>query len=324
MQPSNSAPSHRKPAILRALAWALAVSLLLLFLTGGLAFLAGGCQLQPSASPSEAPAGTEPDKRPSEAAVTEPVVVDTTAVPDEPENPQDPAESGDLALLNEPPSAEQPVIALTFDDGPSVRDTGTLLDYLAAADVPATFFVLGNQLAESQPRRDLLSRAYEEGHEIANHTFSHLYLKGASPSAIESELARTSDLIESIIGIRPDLMRPPQNGYDETVQAICAEQGLSIISWAWQSCPEDWNHKGEPEYIANFVIENAANGHIILLHDTNPSTVEAIPAMIEGLKARGFRFMTVSDLMAFDERVLADDGFTPGTVYHQLKTAPAA
>lgn len=83
------------------------------------------------------------------------------------------------AAYDGPPSADHPVIALTFDDGPSLRDTGKLLDLLAAEKVPATFFVLGEQLASGQQRRDITLRAFKEGHEIANHGYSHLTLRKA-------------------------------------------------------------------------------------------------------------------------------------------------
>ena len=110
-------------------------------------------------------------------------------------------------------------------------------------------------------------------------------------------------------------MRPPENSFDDTTKAVCSELGLAIISWSWQSCPEDWNHRGEPDVISQFVIDHAANGHIILLHDTNSTTMEAMPAMIKGLKEKGFRFMTVSQLLSY-----AGEGEPlPGKVYNQLK-----
>lgn len=213
----------------------------------------------------------------------------------------------------EPPSVEHPVIALTFDDGPSLRDTGTLLDLLAAEDIRATFFVLGSQVDSG--RKELLIREAAEGHEIANHTYSHLTLKGADRQTVEDELTKSNDLIEQITGVKPTLLRPPLGAFDDTTKAVSLELGMSIVSWSWQSCPEDWNHRGEPDLIANFVIENAANGYIILLHDTNSTTVEAMPAMIKGLKERGFRFMTVSELLASK----GEGEPAPGAVYYQLE-----
>ncbi|MGI6298452.1 MAG: polysaccharide deacetylase family protein [Saccharofermentanales bacterium] len=196
-----------------------------------------------------------------------------------------------------PPSSENPVIALTFDDGPSLRDTGTLLDLLKTEDVKATFFVLGNQIAAG--RESFVKRAFAEGHEIGNHTYSHKTVKKLSASEVRKEFSQANDLIEGITGVKPVIARPPTGAYDDTTIAVSKELGMTLVNWSYQSCPEDWNHRGEPDYIADFVIEKARNGHIVLLHDTNSTTVEAMPKMIKGLKEKGFRFMTVSELLAY-------------------------
>lgn len=196
-----------------------------------------------------------------------------------------------------PPSAENPVIALTFDDGPSLRDTGKLLDLLKAEDVKATFFVLGNQIVAG--RESLLKRTFDEGHEIGNHAFSHKTLKKLSAGEVSKEFSQTNDLIKKITGQQPVVARPPTGAYDDTTISVSKELGMTLVNWSYQSCPEDWNHRGEPDYIADFVIEKARNGHIVLLHDTNSTTVEAMPKMIKGLKEKGFRFMTVSELLAY-------------------------
>lgn len=211
----------------------------------------------------------------------------------------------------EVPSAAHPVIALTFDDGPSLRDTGKLLDLLKAEQVPATFFVLGSQIDAG--RQGLVQRAFNEGHEIGNHTYSHLTLRKVSADKVRDELTKTSNLIAQLTGRKPTIARPPTGAYDDTTVAVCKELGLALVNWSYQSCPEDWNHRGEPQYIADFVVSKAANGHIVLLHDVNASTMEAMPAMIKGLKARGFRFMTVSQMLAY-----AGAGEpAPGKVYFQ-------
>jgi peptidoglycan/xylan/chitin deacetylase (PgdA/CDA1 family) len=209
----------------------------------------------------------------------------------------------------QPPSADSPAVALTFDDGPSLRDTGALLDLLKQEKVPATFFVLGSQIELG--REDLVRRAWEEGHEIGNHTFSHTILSGLGIDAVTEELSRTNDIIESITGRAPNIMRPPTGSYDSDVEKACGSLGLAIVNWDWKSCPEDWNYHDDPEHIANHVIANAANGNIILLHDTNEATMAAMPEMIAGLKARGFRFMTVSELLAWQ----GENHPVPGSVY---------
>jgi len=116
---------------------------------------------------------------------------------------------------------------------------------------------------------------------------------------VREELQKTSALVAQVTGHQPTVMRPPTGAYDDNTVAIAKELGMAVVNWSYQSCPEDWNHHNEPALISDFVIKNAANGHIVLLHDTNTATMASMPAMIKGLKERGFRFMTVSQLLAF-------------------------
>lgn len=228
-------------------------------------------------------------------------IVETTAAPT-------PTPEPDLADL--PPSEDAPVVALTFDDGPSLRDTGTLLDLLAAEEVPATFFVIGSQVEIG--REELVKRAYDEGHEIGNHTYSHQILTTLDQAQVRQELSDTSDMIENIIGSKPTVMRPPTGAWSDDIAAASEELGMAVVNWNWQSCPEDWNHHDDPQHISDFVIETAQNGHIILLHDTNEATVASMPDMIAGLKERGFRFMTVSQMLEH----LGEGHPQAGGVYH--------
>jgi peptidoglycan/xylan/chitin deacetylase (PgdA/CDA1 family) len=270
-------------------------SLLLLCLV---VLLLTSCQLQPLASgQTAADTARQPSSDTAAGMTSAPEQGSGTTFAAETVPVPEPAASEPAATeYDGPPSAEHPVIALTFDDGPSVDLTGTLLDTLRDKKVPVTFFVLGGSLTKN--REDLLRREVAEGHEIGNHTYSHQILKKADAAATRDELVRTNDKIAAIAGITPTIMRPPTGAYSTVTESIAAELGLVIVNWSWQSCPEDWNHKKDPDYIASYVIDHAANGHILLLHDTNPATVTAVPAIIDGLRARGFRFMTVSDLLA--------------------------
>lgn len=278
-----------------------------------------GCLLQPMSSQALTPAATSPSA--ATGSQTDPVAT-----------PGDPGQTAGTAqtkpttapeatavpeptVYSGPPSDEHPVIALTFDDGPSTDLTGPLLDILLEKDVKATFFVLGNRLQSSQARGDLLRREVAEGHEIGNHTYTHQILKKADAATTRDELVRTTELIQSIAGVTPTVMRPPTGGYSDVTEAVARELGLLIVNWSWQSCPEDWNHKDDPDHIADFVIENAANGHIILLHDTNSATLAAMPRIIDGLSDKGFRFMTVSELLSYSSEGLPG----PGEVVSKLK-----
>lgn len=233
-------------------------------------------------------------------------IVESTAAPTPTPTPEPTVYSG-------PPSDEHPAIALTFDDGPSTDLTPQFLDILREKNAQATFFVLGNRLYGA--REEILRREVAEGHEIGNHTFSHMILKKADAATTRDELVRTSDLIAKIAGVTPTIMRPPTGGYSAVTETVTTELGLVIVNWSWQSCPEDWNHKNDPDAIADFVIENAANGHIILLHDTNSATLAALPRILDELTAKGFRMMTVSELLAYSSEGMP----SPGTVVSKLK-----
>lgn len=270
----------------------LIVTLLILVLT-----LSSGCK----------PVFANPSQSETTSSTTAPTTLPEPTVTPTPE----PSPTPNATPTPLPPSLNDPVIALTFDDGPSLRDTGGLLDLLAAEDVKVTFFVLGNQIASG--REDLVRRAWEEGHEIANHSYSHTIFTGESAELVRDELEKTNQLIYDITGEMPSVMRPPTGSYDDQVLAISRDMGLAVVNWSWQSCPEDWNHTDDPEHIADHVIANAANGHIVLLHDTNSATVASMPAMIAGLKERGFRFVTVSELLAWQ----GEGHPQPGEIYHQ-------
>jgi len=201
------------------------------------------------------------------------------------------------SLSNLPPSAEHPVIALTFDDGPSASLTPGLLDTLKEKGVHATFFVLGQETLDADPA--LLKRMIDEGHEIGNHSYDHAIYTDLTADEIRDELKKTNDAIFAATGTYPTVMRPPTGGSNDTVLAISTEMNLACVNWSWESCPEDWlaDHQ-TPEFISNHVITNARNGHIVLLHDIHQATVDSIAAMIDGLVAKGYRFATVSELLA--------------------------
>ena len=193
-------------------------------------------------------------------------------------------------------------VALTFDDGPHFALTPRLLDTLKAKGVHATFFVVG-QNAKEYPA--ILKRAVAEGHEIGNHSWSHPNLAKLSDEAVKSELNRTSDAIESAIGKRPTLMRPPYGSFTKAQgKWFHDELGFTVI--LWDVDPDDWRDPG-----AAVVEDRVLNGwkdstgvrpgSIVLSHDIHKGTVEAEPEIIDKLIAKGYKFATVSELIAMNE-----------------------
>jgi peptidoglycan-N-acetylglucosamine deacetylase len=186
-----------------------------------------------------------------------------------------------------------PYIAMTFDDGPHETLTPKLLDLLAQKGIKATFFVLGEN-AERHP--EILKRAVAEGHEIGNHSWSHPNLAKLSNEALRSQLQRTDDVIAQAIGSHPKLMRPP---YGELTlkqrQWVNSEFGYKVILWAVD--PLDWKEPG-PSIVAQRIIQETKPGSIILSHDIHAQTITAMPATFDALLAKGFKFVTVSELLS--------------------------
>lgn len=188
---------------------------------------------------------------------------------------------------------EGPYIAMTFDDGPSATLTPKLLDLLAAHKMKATFFVVGENVA-AHP--EILKRAAREGHEIANHTWTHPNLGKMGDEAIRRELQRTEDAITAATGARPTLMRPPYGSLSARQSGwIHDTYGYRII--IWDVDPLDWKRPGS-RVVTSRIVTEARPGSIILAHDIHPATVEAMPATFDQLEAKGFKFVTVSELLA--------------------------
>ncbi|MDQ0942708.1 peptidoglycan/xylan/chitin deacetylase (PgdA/CDA1 family) [Streptomyces sp. V1I1] len=186
---------------------------------------------------------------------------------------------------------EAKCIALTFDAGPG-KDTPRLLDTLKAKKVHATFFLLGKNHVLKHP--DVVRRIADEGHEVANHTWSHRRLDELSTDEIRDELSRTQDAIAKITGRRPTLMRPPQGRINDDVTEVSRELGLAQILWS--ATAKDYSTT-DSELIKSRILDQAGRDGIILLHDIYDGTVPAVPGIIDELKKRGYAFVTVPELL---------------------------
>src|SRR5216110_1024582 len=185
-----------------------------------------------------------------------------------------------------------PYIAMTFDDGPSATLTPKLLDLLAAHHIKATFFVIGENVAEHP---EIVARAAGEGHEIANHSWSHPNLGKMSGDSVRSQLQRTDDAIQNATGKRPTLMRPPYGSITAREKRwIHDEFGYQII--LWDVDPYDWKRPG-PAVVRNRILKETQPGSIVLSHDIHPGTIEAMPSTFDELEAKGFKFVTVPELI---------------------------
>src|SRR4051812_33868270 len=185
-----------------------------------------------------------------------------------------------------------PYIALTFDDGPNATLTPKLLDLLAARHLKATFYVVGQNAADHP---DILKRAIREGHEIGNHSWSHPNLGKMSDEAVRRELQKTDDAIAAAIGKRPILMRPPYGSLTARQKKwIHDEFGYRII--IWDVDPLDWKRPG-PSVVTARILKETKAGSIVLAHDIHPPTIEAMPKTFDQLIEKGFKSVTVTELL---------------------------
>ncbi len=185
------------------------------------------------------------------------------------------------------------VIALTFDDGPDETKTDDILSVLDEHGIKATFFMIGEN-AELYP--EVAARVIEAGHEIGNHTYSHVTLSGLTPEKIERELCRAAEALNRISEHKLHFMRPPGGGYDGGVLSAAKKNGLAVALWSIDTL--DWRHRSA-DAITREILENVQGGDIILMHDYvygEAHTAEALRQVIPALKKRGYEFVTLSDM----------------------------
>lgn len=184
-------------------------------------------------------------------------------------------------------------IALTFDDGPWPNSTSQVLNILKKNNVKATFFVVGRQVKQYP---QLTKRLVAEGHAIGNHSWSHQY-HSYSPSAAARELNSTADLVHKITGVKTSLFRPPGGILNNGLATYAQQKKYAVIMWSADSL--DWRYRGTSALI-NSVLREAKPGAIVLLHDgggNRSKTVQALPQLIAQLKKRGYKFVTVPELL---------------------------
>lgn len=258
-------------------------------------FLAVGCQS----------GHTQSSQQPQVIAVP-PVEATPTPVPavgDSTPSMKAPAaepQAGPVRLSYNSCNVDGPYIALTFDDGPHPTLTPKLLDILKEKGVKATFFVLG-QCVTANP--DVLKRAADEGHEIGNHSYDHKAFTKGGAAGVASEVNQTNAAIESATGKKPVLVRPPYGSTNSSItKRLNEEFGLKVVMWDVD--PLDWKYRSSSR-VTSEILKNTKAGSIVLSHDIHPTTVAAMPEVIDGLLAKGFKFVTVSELIAMDRPQVA-------------------
>lgn len=200
-----------------------------------------------------------------------------------------------------PAAVEQPLVALTFDDGPSPRTTPTLLEGLSERGVQATFFLIGSQVIGNE---DLVRRMDTEGHQIGIHTYDHVQLTGLNREDFNAQVDKTRQLLKNLLGHNDFLLRPPYGLNDEAVRSMAE---CPIILWSID--PEDWGDQNTQREVEH-ILTHVQDGSIILLHDIYPESVATALQVVDALHQQGYLFVTIDQLFSARGIVLE-----PGTVY---------
>ena len=199
----------------------------------------------------------------------------------------------------------KPMLALTYDDGPRTDVGERLMNVFEQYGQRTTFFMVGSRVAS---RASELQRMVTSGHEVANHTYDHVYLNKAGAETIQNQVAACNNIIEQTCGVRPRVMRLPGGNKNATVLANVA---MPIILWNVDT--RDWSHRDTQKTI-DAVLGKVKDGDIVLMHELYESTAAASEYLVPKLVEQGFELVTVSELAALKGRTL-----NAGEVYYSIK-----
>ncbi len=201
----------------------------------------------------------------------------------------------------------RPMVALTYDDGPSPTVTPRILKCLQDNGGRATFFMVGKQVVKSP---DVLKQMVAQGCEVANHTYDHTLMTKVSPAELANQLVATNQVVSDACGISPVLMRPCGGAKTDAGMNIAGAISMPAILWSIDTL--DWKTRDASQTITN-VLDNVKDGDIILMHDLYESTAQASETIIPELISRGFQLVTVSELSSYR------GGMIPGKSYSQFR-----
>lgn len=202
--------------------------------------------------------------------------------------------------------AAVPCVALTFDDGPGPH-TDRLLGILRHHGAAATFFLVGEKVAADPAAA---RRIADAGMQVGNHTWSHPDMTTLAPHDVAAQFARATEVVDAATGRRTTLARTGFGAIDDMVLAEAGRQGLAAVNWDVN--PRDWHHEADPGAVEDAVLAQVRPGAVVLLHDTVAATVDAMVDVVPTLTARGYRLVTVSQLLG---------PLAPGSLYGSRERA---
>lgn len=208
-------------------------------------------------------------------------------------NKQDTADTmavtGQKRWLRDDLDPKKPMVALTFDDGPYTPVTGKILNILKKYDAKATFFVVGSRVPQYE---DMVKKAYEQGNEIATHTYNHADLTKLSTKKIKAEINKSSDVINDAIGCSFSVLRPPAGNINDKMRKV-----IKVPMIYWSVDTEDWRSRNAKSVLKE--CKSIRDGDIVLMHDLYPSTAEAVKKLVPRLVKEGYQLVTVDEMLYY-------------------------
>ncbi len=195
------------------------------------------------------------------------------------------------------------LVSITFDCAWGAGDIPAILEILKKENVKASFFMVG-QWGEKYP--DAVKLIANDGHDVANHGYSHLRMSTIGKEKCKSEIELCNQKLGEISGTKVNLFRPPYGDYNNTVIETCNELGSYPIQWNVDSL--DWKREMSRQAILDRILKRTKPGSIILFHNDTQYTVELLPQIISQLKAKGLNFVPVSELIMKDDYYIDDQG----------------
>ncbi len=242
---------------------------------------------------------------PSEEAIKPNEFKDATSATPVPTPTEEPSESPSETPKQTPsvPDDGSPMIALTFDDGPA-KATSSIIDLLVQNGGKGTFFIVGERIENNT---EVIQKMIDNGMQIGCHTENHENLKKLDDSGRRSQITQMTDTIKELFDYDITILRPPGGNTNDEVNALCRDLGLAVINWSIDTL--DWKTK-DPDATYDAILDNVKDGDIILCHDLYTQTGEAMERVIPALAERGFKMVTVSELLSHSE-----DGQISGKKY---------
>lgn len=188
-------------------------------------------------------------------------------------------------------------VSITFDDGPDSVITPKVLDIFKSNNIKANFFFLGSQISYFP---NVVKRAFNEGHLTLNHSLNHPYFTEITPQNIKNQVLRTEEIIKSVIGRRPAIIRPPYGATDEKVLSAVKDTNNKIMIWSIDSM--DWVKNITVQNVAANVLNNVRPGDIILMHSGvgQSTALKALPEIIAGLNKRSYKIVGLDKLLSIN------------------------